>query len=365
MPQGSPQLRILVLDDNYREPARSGGDRAVSDLSRTLGDLGHVVVHSIGPPHPPTGQDRPGWDLIIVSRPELGARLRRWANDSSRLPPIYLGHDLHHRRLASAAPGAARALLSLERVCWQSYRYCLYPSADEVSVVTDAGGAGLWFPYFRVDDDDNGGPLNPQPTSSTAAQTGIESPLIQLTFVGGSSHHPNVSGLLWFAAEVAPSLATTLGEQRIGLRVVGQWDTDSAGQLRNAWPEPTGANSAPELAFTGPVSADDLHHLLRTSTAVVAPLVEGAGVKSKVIDALASGSPLITTGVGLQGIPGSERVCYLADTPHQWLHALRQVIADPAEAATRVSAAAALVERRYGATAYTAAVAELISSLEP
>lgn len=255
-------------------------------------------------------------------------------------------------------------MLSLERICWQSYRYCLYPSADEVSVVTNGGGAGLWFPYFRVDNADSGGPPNPQPTSSIAAESATEMPLIQLTFVGGSAHHPNVSGLLWFAAEVAPSLATVFGEQRIGLRVVGQWDAAAAGQLRTAWPEPAGTNSALELTFTGPVSAEDLQQLLRTSTAAVAPLVEGAGVKSKVIDALASGTPLITTGVGLQGIPGSERVCYLADTLQQWLDALRQVIADPAEAGARASAAAALVERRFGSAAYTAAVAELISSLE-
>ena len=43
------------------------------------------------------------------------------------------------------------------------------------------------------------------------------------------------------------------------------------------------------------------------------PLRMGAGVKSKVVEALREGLPLVTTSVGAQGLPGIEECVAIAD----------------------------------------------------
>jgi glycosyltransferase involved in cell wall biosynthesis len=67
------------------------------------------------------------------------------------------------------------------------------------------------------------------------------------------------------------------------------------------------------MPFAGFV--DRLADVYRGARVVVAPVTRGAGVNNKVLEPLAAGRPLVTTGVGTRGLPPSvlENIRYATD----------------------------------------------------
>lgn len=111
-----------------------------------------------------------------------------------------------------------------------------------------------------------------------------------ITFVGGYNHSPNVDGVLWFVGEIWPMIRTQLPEAT--LVVIGS----------NAPPPITELHGKDGICMPGSVSDDELEWFYSRTKAVIAPLRYGAGVKGKVIEAVARGVPVVTTSVGAEGI---------------------------------------------------------------
>ena len=55
---------------------------------------------------------------------------------------------------------------------------------------------------------------------------------------------------------------------------------------------------------------DDISKELSTAMCLVAPLVLGAGIKIKVLEAFSCGIPVLTNGIGIEGIPAQDKVDY-------------------------------------------------------
>lgn len=339
--------RVLVADEHYREPPLDGGSRAVADLVRTVRELGHPV--DVARSHDDVAAlvdarraEGARWRAAILARPQLTLRcLDRVRPHADAV--VYLGHDLHHRRLAAEAvhgtvpAGVARAHLAMERQCWQRCDVSLYPDPDEVDAAI-AAGAGTervrWFPYFRVDRVDTPTPRRP------------DAPFVVL---GGAGHLPNVTGLRWLLDEVVP-LADDGTVPCI--EVIGDWPDDRRPD------DPDG-----HLAYVGPLVGDDLHRRLRGARGLLAPLVTGAGVKSKVIDALATATPLVTTSIGMQGIRSDTAIAWVSDRPGDWPTMIADVAAGGTAVTDRCVAGATHVDAVHGAAAYRSAVAELLTEL--
>ena len=123
-----------------------------------------------------------------------------------------------------------------------------------------------------------------------------------LTFVGGFSHSPNVDGVFWFVRDVLPLIRARLPHVRFNI---------------------IGSNPPPEIAalanetiqVTGYVPDEELERLYGQTRVAVAPLRYGAGVKGKIIEAVARGIPVVTTSIGIEGIPEPAEVIAVADTP--------------------------------------------------
>ncbi|NCC37671.1 MAG: hypothetical protein EOM24_37530, partial [Chloroflexia bacterium] len=251
-------LRIVIIDEHYRRPELDGGSRAIWDLHRSLLELGHESVLANGP-EPLKGRH---WNIAIMSRPLPSLR---WAEQARKAAErtVFLGHDLHHLRLAAEeAPAGhethgARAMAVVERACWRLYDIALYPSAQEVEHVTVAGGRAQWFPYFRIDS-----------ISQPRKRIG-EYLAPMLLFVGGAAHRPNMIGMRWFAEQILPRLA----DLRPRVVVIGYWPDP----LRDAL-ERLG------VTFTGLLEECELADYRAQATTLIAPLTYGAGLKCKVID---------------------------------------------------------------------------------
>jgi len=138
-----------------------------------------------------------------------------------------------------------------------------------------------------------------------------------LSFLGSFMHHPNVEGLNWFLAQVMPGLPQS-AKTPIKLSIYGSKMPAEFKKLKSDVIDPAGF--VPELA--------DAYHRHRI---FVAPLLSGAGIKGKVIGALAHGIPCVLSPTAAEGI-GLRHMhdCMIAQTPAEWRTAIETLYKDQA-----------------------------------
>jgi GT2 family glycosyltransferase/glycosyltransferase involved in cell wall biosynthesis len=105
-------------------------------------------------------------------------------------------------------------------------------------------------------------------------------------FLGGYRHPPNVDAVRYFTAEILPKLRRA--EKRLRLIAAGANPTAEVAALAGA-----------EVEVTGQIP--DLQDVMDRARVFVCPLRVGAGVKGKIMTALAYGIPVVTTSVGIEG----------------------------------------------------------------
>ena len=154
-----------------------------------------------------------------------------------------------------------------------------------------------------------------------------------LLFTGDMGFAPNVHAALILATEIFPLVRRHYPD--VELRLVG----------RN--PDPRLLALADRgIRITGEVP-EMLPHL-HDATVFVAPHLTGAGTRTKLLEAMAAGLPIVTTRIGIEGIeasPNDEVV--LADGRDTMIAAVLRLLADPTERRRLGTAARRLVEQRY------------------
>jgi len=136
-----------------------------------------------------------------------------------------------------------------------------------------------------------------------------------ITFVGGFAHPPNFDGIKWFIDEVFPKVLAAMGNVR--LNVIGSNPPDELLAL-----------GSERINVTGFVSDQVLEEYYAHTRIVVAPLRFGAGVKGKIIEAIAYGIPIVTTSTGIEGIPNREAVAIVADSADEMARTICAIYPD-------------------------------------
>ena len=135
-----------------------------------------------------------------------------------------------------------------------------------------------------------------------------------LSFLGSFRHHPNAEGVTWFCRSVLP-LCDGAGAH---LTIYGAGMDAAIKALAGDRVDPVG--------FVENIAdAYDRHRVF------VAPLLSGAGIKGKVLSALAHGIPTVLTPVAAEGIGlrhGHD--CLIAETPEDWARAIRRLMEEDA-----------------------------------
>ncbi|MEB3259482.1 MAG: glycosyltransferase [Cyanobacteriota bacterium] len=127
-----------------------------------------------------------------------------------------------------------------------------------------------------------------------------------LCFLANFDHWPNLEGIQWFCQDVMPALA----ERRLKLFIYGSNFRDEIRELANEWIDPMGY-------------IENIGQAYQKHRVFVAPLLSGAGIKGKVVNALAYGLPTVLTPVAAEGLGlrhGSD--CLLARTSDEWVTAI-------------------------------------------
>jgi polysaccharide biosynthesis protein PslH len=154
-------------------------------------------------------------------------------------------------------------------------------------------------------------------------------------FSGTLDFRPNVDALTWFAREVLPRVQARRPDAH--LVVVGKRPAPALRQLARG-----GA-----VTIVGEVP--DTRPYIAGAVVYIVPMRIGGGVRLKLLEALALEAPVVSTGMGAEGVAGlcGGEHCLLADDPAAFAEAVLRLLADRALGRRLGAAGRALVQERY------------------
>jgi glycosyltransferase involved in cell wall biosynthesis len=204
-----------------------------------------------------------------------------------RLPCLIAPYESHSlflsRALRDARTFAERARTAAALVVARRYERVIFRGYDRVVVVADADREALsrLSPGLRVCVIPNGVQVDAGVSASRSR------PAATLVFVGNYAYVPNQRAALALVTGVLPRVKAQVPEAQ--LLLVGAAPPAALQRLARA-----------DVEVTGQVP--DVRPYLARATCFVAPMTQGAGLKNKVLEAMAAGVPVVTTPLGAGGL---------------------------------------------------------------
>ena len=168
----------------------------------------------------------------------------------------------------------------------------------------------------------------------------------EIVFAGNLGYFPNVDAACRLARRILPAIQ--LERPAVGLRLVGARPSRSVRALTSL--------AGVMLAANVPVIADEI---ARAAISVI-PMRAGSGMQNKILEAMAVGTPVVTTSAAAEACgarPDTEVL--VADDDAGLARAALLLLRDPARARTLARAARAHVERQHSWAAAAVAVEDL------
>ena len=174
----------------------------------------------------------------------------------------------------------------------------------------------------------------------------------ELVFIGSGEHGPNEKGLEWFLDNIYSRLHNK--EYRLGkpqLKIIGSWSLEQQQKLQ-----------VEGVCFLGFVS--DLSEAIK-GRVCICPVQIGAGLRTKLLAAAISSSPIITTSLGCQGIGMEHDVhCLIADDPIDFANQVLRLLKNIDQLGLELAANAySLVETNFSLEAVAKQRTEFFESL--
>lgn len=162
----------------------------------------------------------------------------------------------------------------------------------------------------------------------------------RVLLVGFMARPENVEALAWFVNEIWPPVRARVMDA--ALHVVG-----------GAMPDTVSEHVArmPGVVLRGFV--DDLAAEYAAASVVVVPLLHGAGVKFKTIEALLAGVPVVTTPIGAEGIGGPELFHGHTADADAFAQAVASALLDPSSAQVRASSSQDALWAKYSTSDFS------------
>jgi polysaccharide biosynthesis protein PslH len=283
-------------------------------LSAQVYDLAHVQMVRMAPVELALGRLPKVLDLIDALSVNMRRRAERQRGPLSRLAAAEAGRIARYERELPL-------------------RY------DRLLISSDSDRAAIGnYPNLHVVP--NGVEVEAHTFSHEQRQPGL------LVFSGTMRYFPNADAAIWFARHVFPMVRRQIPEAR--LLIVGADPPKTVQRLART----------DGIRVTGFVPSTQAY--LLQATAAVAPMQAGSGMQFKVIEAMACGTPVIATPLGIGGLavePG--RHVLVADTAEAFTQQLVRLMRDVTLQRELANNARKLVEERYSWTRSVAALEEI------
>jgi len=368
-------MKILVLSESLPMTLHDGGNLRIFHLMRGMAHMGHKVDLTAFVPAKPildlgplddicghveqvTHTKAKRWiqaGLNILSRVpanvsayssrEMSRRTRGLFRDSSydlvlayrlRMAPYALGFrgpkvldltdsmTLFSDRARRHADGfVVRMLHGLEYMKLRAYEAPACSPFCRVLITSPVDAQELGLGADQCVILPNGVDLEDRPCHPLAGRKGI-------LFMGNLAYGPNKEAASWMVRELYPKIRNQNPDCR--LRIVGP-----------------GADSRWEgkgVSLAGPVR--DLGAELKQARVLVVPMRRGAGVQNKILDALASGLPVVATPLAASGLELEPDREYMAGgNSEEIVSQTLRVLADDGLAGALTRAGRQLVEKKY------------------
>ena len=136
----------------------------------------------------------------------------------------------------------------------------------------------------------------------------------QVIFVGKMSYEPNIVAVNYFATKIFPELKKLYTDLKF--TIIGANPDNRVKKL----------TEIDGITVTGFV--DSVEPYFQNSTIVVAPMLTGAGIQNKIIQAMSYGCCVATSSIGAEGlsINNDEIAIYNNDT--EWISGLKSLLSD-------------------------------------
>jgi glycosyltransferase involved in cell wall biosynthesis len=280
--------------------------------------------------------------------------LARGALEEGPFEVVNVNHDWAAGWVRRLPLGRAARVLTLENLTWSYYANRARAAAGPRAALL-AAEARRWLRYDRrrfsdydalvtVSEHDAELAARETSTRTVAIPSGVDTRALAppperdggdpaLIFTGNMRWPPNAEAVRWLLREVWPRVRDRVPSARV-LAV--------------------GADPPPDvLALAGervevPGRVPELEPWFERASIVVIPILSGAGIRLKVLDALASGRAVVSTTMGAEGaqVTDGEHLV-IADDPREFADAVVRLLEDPGERRRLGAAARRLAEERY------------------
>ena len=158
-----------------------------------------------------------------------------------------------------------------------------------------------------------------------------------LVFTGKMDYRPNVDAMIWFGQEVLPRIRRQIA---VRLLIAGMSPHPRLDSLR----------ALPDVELTGAV--EEIAPYIQRAAIYLAPMRVGGGTRFKVLEAMACARPVVSTSLGIEGIPVRDgEHLLIADNPRAFADSVLSLLHDQAADGERSralgEAARSFVEKQY------------------
>lgn len=255
-------------------------------------------------------------DIVVLEGTPLAQFLPWLPADVPRVLDLFDVHSVMEHR--SDGPEAQRTL-AFERNAVRACTTCLAVSAADVEAARSLLGAssvhlvpnGVDTSYFMP--------------SAMPIETG------SLLFTGRMNYPPNIDAACFFATEILPLVREAAPHARF--HIVG---ADPTAGVR--------ALASDAVIVHGRVT--DIRPFLANSEVVVVPVRSGGGTRLKVLEAAASGKPIVSTHLGVDGVNFGADDVVIADDAQEFARAILSLLGNPSTRRA-IGSRARVVAARY------------------